>query len=364
MKKILKKIYKKIIYNLFFLFYKKPKNLISINDEKDIIFKEVKKSSGQTYRVILIKNARIYTDRIHDTAIIHKDRLVKEASFQHRKTEKQTIVFDIPESNKVLRIGTPRILKKFNGKVLSLLTGGGGNDKYFHWLFDVLPRLEICNDFLDYNKFDYYLVPDYKFSYQIETLKLLGISSEKIINSSKIKHLTSSEIYVTDHPNVKKEYDQLIWQPPLWTINWLREVFINKTQKKVFPEKFYIDRSDTDSTNRTINNEDEVKETLKKKGYEFIKISELDYLDEVCLFNSAKEIVGLHGSGLSNLVYCNKDVKVIEFAHPKKHNFFKNISKVMNLNYHSILPEGKDINYISEQSFHLKIPINSLEEKL
>ena len=27
--------------------------------------------------------------------------------------------------------------------VLSLLTGGGGNDNYWHWMFDVLPRIKL-----------------------------------------------------------------------------------------------------------------------------------------------------------------------------------------------------------------------------
>ena len=47
------------------------------------------------------------------------------------------------EDNIVLKKGTPRFKKKIKGKVFSLLTGGGGNENYFHWLFDVLPRLKI-----------------------------------------------------------------------------------------------------------------------------------------------------------------------------------------------------------------------------
>ena len=29
--------------------------------------------------------------------------------------------------------------------MLSLLTGGAGNNNYWHWLFDVLPRIELSN---------------------------------------------------------------------------------------------------------------------------------------------------------------------------------------------------------------------------
>ena len=48
-------------------------------------------------------------------------------------------------SNKliVLKIGTPRIMKRIKGRVFSLLSGGAAKTNYFHWLFEVLPRLEI-----------------------------------------------------------------------------------------------------------------------------------------------------------------------------------------------------------------------------
>ena len=38
-----------------------------------------------------------------------------------------------------------KILKK-TGSVLSLLSGGGANKNYFHWLFDVLPRLSLLEE--------------------------------------------------------------------------------------------------------------------------------------------------------------------------------------------------------------------------
>ena len=41
--------------------------------------------------------------------------------------------------------GTPRKLKEIKGTVLSLLTGGAGNNNYWHWLYDVLPRLSLCS---------------------------------------------------------------------------------------------------------------------------------------------------------------------------------------------------------------------------
>ena len=50
------------------------------------------------------------------------------------------------KENIVFKKGTPRIKNQRQGIVL--LTGGGGNDNYWHWLFDVC-RLGICENKID-----------------------------------------------------------------------------------------------------------------------------------------------------------------------------------------------------------------------
>ena len=64
------------------------------------------------------------------------------------------------EDNVVFTKGTPRILRNLKGRVLSLLTGGGGNDNYWHWLFDVLPRLDLCNKYINLEEINYFLLPN------------------------------------------------------------------------------------------------------------------------------------------------------------------------------------------------------------
>ena len=43
-----------------------------------------------------------------------------------------------------------------------MLTGGAGNDNYFHWVFDVLPRIKICQQILNIDEIDYFLLPDHE----------------------------------------------------------------------------------------------------------------------------------------------------------------------------------------------------------
>ena len=62
-----------------------------------------------------------------------------------------------------------------------MLTGGGGNNNYWHWLFDVLPRLEICGKTNKLDKIDYFIVPSLEKKFQKETLNRLNINNKKIL---------------------------------------------------------------------------------------------------------------------------------------------------------------------------------------
>ena len=73
------------------------------------------------------------------------------------------------EENDVLKYGTPRIKKKVRGTVLSLLSGGAANNNYFHWIYDVLPRLALCEKINFFDKIDYFLLPNLELNFQRET---------------------------------------------------------------------------------------------------------------------------------------------------------------------------------------------------
>ena len=133
-KKILQKIFKRISYSLFALIYGKIVKSINFDSDSRINTQIIKKNSNLTYKVYAIKNGRLYTDRIQDTAILIDNFIISGPSFQYRKNVNSSAKLNI-----VFTKGTPRKLKKISGKVLSLLTGGGGNNYYWHWLYDVLP---------------------------------------------------------------------------------------------------------------------------------------------------------------------------------------------------------------------------------
>ena len=106
------------------------------------------------------------------------------------------------------------------------------------------------------------------------------------------------------------------------------------------------------------------------------------------LFNNAECVVGLHGGGFANIVFCKPGTKVVELRNSSAGPVIENLAKKNNLNYKSIiigkenLTESKSIvtedikgqtlslsievnKYgFAHQQGHIEIPISSLSKLL
>ncbi len=369
-KKFLQNIFKKFFYYIFIKIYGKIENSVDGKKNDKIDVRRVKKEENLIYQVYKIKNGRLYSDRVHDTAFIINNKIIEGPSFQFRHTPETKVYLSNIKQNIVFTKGTPRKLKKLNGTILSLLTGGGGNDNYWHWLFDVLPRINLCNEFFKLDKIDYFLFPSLEKKFQIETLDLLNIPIHKRLSSEKYRHIQGTEIIGTDHPVVTSgDATEDHNNPPTWIIEWLKNSFVNKKNKTEKGKKIYIDRSTKKinyAAQRVLENEEEIKQNLLKNDFIAVKLHELKFIDQVNLFNNAKCVVGLHGAGFVNLVFCQPETKVIELRSPTSGDSILNVSKKNNLNYDPIVVESKKIDNsnIANQQGSYRIPINNLIEKI
>ena len=122
-KKIFQNIFKKTFQLLFILLYGK---IIKDKNQQKINYKIEKINTNNS--LYEIKNGRVYTDLVEHVAIIKDNFLLPNISYQQVHGDFKSIDF-----NKTLITGTPRILKKFEGNILSLVQGASGNN-YFHFL--------------------------------------------------------------------------------------------------------------------------------------------------------------------------------------------------------------------------------------
>jgi capsular polysaccharide biosynthesis protein len=331
-KKKIQKIYKSILIKLFLYYY----GSIKLGDKKikknKVILKYRKRNF--IYNIYNIKNSRIFTDNLYNVSFIKENFLLKNISNQQHASGHYLSA----RSNTVLKTGTPKIKKKIKGKVLSLIQGASGNN-YYHWLYDILPKLYLA--LINRKRFfDYYYFPEIKNSYQKETLKFLKINENKIIHSGQFKHVQVKDLYIIDHPYYRqgswsKKFNSL----PEWIIYFLRKKFLNYKKKFKCKKKIFIDRSDTNNQHNQIINNNYLISFLKKKGFESYKLSELSFSQQIYLFYNAKIIIGPHGAGFANICFCKKNTKIIDLKsrHFKKINLYKRISKINKIKYFEII---------------------------
>ena len=69
-KKFFQNVFKTITYSLFKIIYKKIEKISDEKNSNEIQIENIKKSEDLKYQVYIVKNGRVYTDRISDPAVI------------------------------------------------------------------------------------------------------------------------------------------------------------------------------------------------------------------------------------------------------------------------------------------------------
>lgn len=170
--------------------------------------------------------------------------------------------------------------------------------QYFHFLCEVIPwilklRLEVfieketcekvsfISGLLDYYKIEYRCLPKVPSGdfYSVKNMKL---------------KLTSLGIY-SYYPNA----------------NFLNEALRNHQQVNRGYILFLIRRNNNLSRGRGIVNQTEIEKCFSNQ-VKFICLEEMTTIDQIQIFSDAKMIIGVHGAGLSNMVFMPKKSKVLE----------------------------------------------------
>ena len=124
-KKKLQILFKFFSYSFFKLLYGKINDFKKAGSDEKTRFQLSKIDDHLNYKIYFNNDARIYTDTVNDTAVIQNNKIIEGSSFQIRNVK-----FENVKKNIVFEKGTPRLKKKINGRLFSLLTGGAGNYNY------------------------------------------------------------------------------------------------------------------------------------------------------------------------------------------------------------------------------------------
>jgi Glycosyltransferase 61 len=98
-----------------------------------------------------------------------------------------------------------------------------------------------------------------------------------------------------------------------WALTFLQDGF-QCNVPSVGRRRIFISRRDGHA--RNIINEDQVAGCLERYGFETVALGKLGFAAQRQLFREAAIVVGVHGAGLTNLLFCPADVRVLEIMPP------------------------------------------------
>ncbi len=355
-KKKLKLYYRAVIQIFFRYFYGKilisKKNTYLIKKEK-IDIKSIKSYDNKSYYIYKIKNARIFTDNNENVAVIKNNFILPHVSYQQIDGRLKTA-----KDNSVIIKGTPNFIKKIKGKLFNLCQGDSGNN-YFHFIFDILPKIYLLSLNIDLKKIDYFYVTDPK-KWQVKIFNIFGINKKKLLSSKLNKHVFANEIYCVDHPWYFKGYiQQNVKKIPKWIILNYRKIFLKKSTKNL-KKKIFLDRSQSKYNHCQITNYNDIKNLIIKKKFKIYKPEILSFKKQINLFNNSSMIIGAHGAAFTNIIFCKPGTKIIEIIpadHPSRK--CERISKILKLKYYRV--ETKPDNTDTKFPYKINLDTKNLE---
>lgn len=221
-------------------------------------------------------------------------------------TEDDTLLFDLSPYYGVSRPTQHPVFLRWRLPEISVIAGSvgvlntRGSDNYYHFLTDVLPRLELLRR--AGVEPERYLV-NRTTSFQRDLLDHLGITSDRCLGSDKFPHLQADELFVPSLP------DENLKTPP-WIVSWLRAQFLPESLPAPH-RRLYVGRGNRKHTRR-LENEHELLDVLAPLGFVSVDPGRMSPAEQVRTFAEAECVVGVHGAGLTNLAFVPAGAGVVE----------------------------------------------------
>lgn len=310
--------------------------------------------------VLTLAGGRLYADNFDSVAIIAADgQLVGDASFQFAKKEWSLIQ---PEDNNIFRQRYFIPPVPVAGTVCNLLSGGGaGTGNYSHWLLDSLPRLHLVREAGLWDSIDYFLVYDRHNGFVRETMALLGVGPERLLDVQTHRHLRAEQLVVPSAVRGRGRHF------PTWAFEFLRTAYgpARQAVTRTFSPLVYINRRD--AAVRRVTNEAEVQALLQPYGFETYQLSALSLAEKAALFAQARVIVSPVGAGLANIGFCTPGAVLIELL---PHHFvvpdFLEMSSRLGVRHYPLIsaPAAAGANAYDDRLEDLAVEIPALRQLL
>lgn len=236
------------------------------------------------------------------------------------------------------------------GKYLAM----GGNDNYFHWCLDYLPRLvfgALASDGAERRV----IMDGTPNPWQAASLRLFmtGLKLDALdLHVSRSDWSSYPDCLV---PLPLRSQAVAIWNVVL---NHARDVLPAPSGVK----RLFVLRKN--ATKRFAVNQDEVAEALEPLGFLAVDPGSLTFEEQIALFSGAELVVGCHGAALTNILFAPAGATLIELRGRVLQPFFGNLAAQRGMRYLDLAcPERPDSHHdIIERDY--VVPLDALRECL
>ncbi|NEO98894.1 MAG: glycosyltransferase family 61 protein [Symploca sp. SIO2E9] len=177
----------------------------------------------------------------------------------------------------------------------------------------------------------------------VDYLKLLGCNEGQIIDSSNNCFILApeSQIYF-------REKDRMWFLcAPLELLKISRKFLMAKQdivhqhESILFVERLGVYR-------RAIGLDENMRSNLRELGISFFDPTNVSIKEQIAAFANAQIVIGIHGAGIANILWCQPGTKVVEIFHPKFAPWcYAIMANQLNMDYYSLgsNPGSMDINF-------------------
>ena len=224
---------------------------------------------------------------------------------------------------------------------------------YFHWLILVLPKIHYLKTLLG-DKMPPLLMTTHSEIPSIvqASLELIGIHQQDCVDINNGK-VAVDELYF---PSISKFNRSML----LSLRNKITETFQNNSNEGQF---IYISRRN--AAKRKCHNENELEECLRDFGFTLIQAENFSFSEQIQTFRNAKIVCGLHGAGLSNILFMPEGSQVIEIgSYGDPSPLFYSLANALTLDYWYVeaTPDSDSSNGDADISVNISSLLNVLKQ--
>jgi len=230
------------------------------------------------------------------------------------------------------RTNCPRIII-FDGHV-------GTN--YFHFFTDILNKIWLINKIPGYEHIPILIghntFKTHYFQYLIKNTRLKDFNWQVQKENQFIK---SAEVYfVRPMPYGGNYYKELRGLLDLPYIEVNRKIFLTRNSQ----------------VGRYLDNFNEIKTILDRYHFETVDTDLYSFDDQMKLFGSVKYLIAIHGAGLTNIIFSDQQIKILEINPGNRIGvYYYWLSTALNVKYYDVMLGGPlpKVNDVPEKGFYL-----------